>query len=66
MNWCCWSSNHLFQRQALVQLLKLLGAKKVLEADNGRPALDIIRHQTEAENPIDLVICDMPDLRHAG
>jgi EAL domain-containing protein (putative c-di-GMP-specific phosphodiesterase class I)/FixJ family two-component response regulator len=66
--------DHPFQRQALVQLLKLLGAKKVLEADNGRPALDIIRHQTEAENPIDLVICDidMPDmdglefLRHIG
>ena len=56
--------DHPFQRQALVQLLKLLGAKKVLEADNGRPALDIIRHQTEAENPIDLVICDidMPDM----
>jgi EAL domain-containing protein (putative c-di-GMP-specific phosphodiesterase class I)/FixJ family two-component response regulator len=64
--------DHAFQRQTLVQVLKTLGAKKILEADNGRPALDIIRRQTE--EPVDLVICDidMPDmdglefLRHIG
>jgi EAL domain-containing protein (putative c-di-GMP-specific phosphodiesterase class I) len=66
--------DHHFQRQTLAKLLHFQGIKKVLEADNGKPALDIIRHQTEAGKPIDLVICDidMPDmdglelLRHIG
>jgi len=64
--------DHAFQRQTLVQVLKSLGARKILEADNGRPALEIIRSQTG--QPVDLVICDidMPDmdglefLRHIG
>lgn len=64
--------DHAFQRQTLVQVLKSLGAKKILEADNGRPALEIIRRHSD--HPVDLVICDidMPDmdglefLRHIG
>jgi EAL domain-containing protein (putative c-di-GMP-specific phosphodiesterase class I)/FixJ family two-component response regulator len=64
--------DHAFQRQTLVQVLKSLGAKTILEADNGRPALEIIKSHTG--EPVDLVICDidMPDmdglefLRHIG
>ncbi|MFZ9150638.1 MAG: response regulator, partial [Burkholderiales bacterium] len=64
--------DHAFQRKTLIQVLKSLGAKKILEADNGRPALEILKNQ--AGDQVDLVICDidMPDmdglefLRHLG
>ena len=66
------NEDHAFQRKTLIQVLKSLGAKKILEADNGRPALEILKNQ--AGDQVDLVICDidMPDmdglefLRHLG
>lgn len=63
--------DHDFQRRMLVRSLASLGAKHVLEASEGRTALEIVR---AAERPVDIVISDldmpgmdgMEFIRHLG
>ena len=65
------AEDHEFQRKTLVLALKSLGAKHVLEAADGRAALDYFSDLSE---PIDIIICDleMPNMdgmefiRHVG
>ena len=65
------AEDHEFQRKTLVMALKSLGAKHVLEAADGRAALDYFSDLTEQ---IDIIICDleMPNMdgmefiRHVG
>lgn len=62
-----------FQRNILVTILNSLGVTKVIEAGNGRKALDIVRGNTETPMP-HVALCDlnMPEmdgmefLRHLG
>jgi len=61
-----------FQRHIIKNMLIQLGAKTILDVDNGKVAIDIIRNKNEGS--IDLIICDlnMPEmdglefLRHLG
>lgn len=63
--------DHEFQRKTLVLALKSMGAKHLLEAADGRAALD---HFSDLSKPIDVIICDleMPNMdgmefiRHVG
>lgn len=48
--------DHPFQRAALVQLLRAMGAPAVLEAEDGAAALAVLR---DSEDPIDVVISDV-------
>lgn len=48
--------DHAFQRRIGVRLLKACGATEVLEADNGKRAIEIIGARTR---PIDLLVCDL-------
>lgn len=65
------AEDHDFQRKTLVRMLQGLGAKTVLEAANGKLALDAFRDLTQ---PVDIIICDldMPEMdgmefiRHVG
>lgn len=65
------AEDHDFQRKTLVRMLQGLGAKTILEAANGRLALDTFSDLTQ---PIDIIICDldMPEMdgmefiRHVG
>src|SRR5271169_6530093 len=65
------AEDHEFQRKTLVIALKSLGAKHVLEAADGRAALDYF---TDLSEPVDVIICDleMPNMdgmefiRHVG
>lgn len=65
------AEDHDFQRKTLVRMLQGLGAKTILEAANGKFALDVFRDLTQ---PIDIIICDldMPEMdgmefiRHVG
>ena len=65
------AEDHDFQRKTLVRMLQGLGAKTVLEAADGKLALDAFRDLTQ---PIDIIICDldMPEMdgmefiRHVG
>jgi EAL domain-containing protein (putative c-di-GMP-specific phosphodiesterase class I)/FixJ family two-component response regulator len=65
------AEDHEFQRRTLVIALKSLGAKHVLEAADGRAALDYF---TDLSEPVDVIICDleMPNMdgmefiRHVG
>lgn len=45
-----------FQRRMLIGMLKRLGAKEVLDAADGRSALDLFR---AAETPVDIIISDL-------
>lgn len=53
--------DHDFQRRALIRLLRDLGAEHVLEAANGREALDALAARGA---PVDAVLCDldMPEM----
>jgi EAL domain-containing protein (putative c-di-GMP-specific phosphodiesterase class I)/CheY-like chemotaxis protein len=65
------AEDHDFQRKALVRMLRGLGAKAVLEAADGRAALETFKELTQ---PVDIIICDldMPQMdgmefiRHVG
>ena len=65
------AEDHAFQRIALVTLLRSLGARHVLEAADGRAALDFF---SDLANPVDIIVCDleMPNMdgmefiRHVG
>lgn len=65
------AEDHDFQRRTLVRMLRDLGISDVLEAANGREALEIIR---SAPRPPEIVLCDldMPEMdgmafiRHLG
>jgi len=62
--------DHDFQRRTVARMLRSLGARDVLEASNGKQALELIRGAV----PVDLVVCDldMPEMdgmefiRHLG
>ncbi len=64
--------DHDFQRRTVARMLRSLGAETVMEAGNGRQALELIGGATAV--PVDLVICDlnMPEMdgmefiRHLG
>ncbi len=53
--------DHAFQRQMTLRLLKNLGAGEMLEAANGREALNLL---AERGQPVDMIICDldMPEM----
>ncbi len=53
--------DHDFQRRTALRLLKELGAEKLLEASNGREALDLLVDRGE---PVDIILCDldMPEM----
>jgi EAL domain-containing protein (putative c-di-GMP-specific phosphodiesterase class I) len=65
------AEDHDFQRRALVRMLAGLGAREVLEAADGRAALDVFR---DPARPVDIIVCDldMPEMdgmefiRHVG
>jgi EAL domain-containing protein (putative c-di-GMP-specific phosphodiesterase class I)/CheY-like chemotaxis protein len=65
------AEDHEFQRKTLVRTLQAMGAKLILEAADGRAALDLFNDLTR---PIDIIICDldMPQMdgmefiRHVG
>jgi EAL domain-containing protein (putative c-di-GMP-specific phosphodiesterase class I) len=65
------AEDHDFQRKTLVRMLQGLGAKTVLEAANGKIALEIF---SDLAQPVDIIICDldMPEMdgmefiRHVG
>lgn len=46
--------DHEFQRNYLLLLLNQLGVGKLLEAEDGQTALDLI-----SQHPVDIVICDL-------
>jgi len=48
--------DHEFQRHALVQLLRKLGAAAVHTAEDGRAALQVIR---DPDRPVDIVVTDL-------
>ncbi len=50
------AEDHDFQRRSLVRMLGDLGAKQVLEAADGRGALDYFSDLTQ---PLDVIICDL-------
>jgi EAL domain-containing protein (putative c-di-GMP-specific phosphodiesterase class I)/CheY-like chemotaxis protein len=50
------AEDHDFQRRTLVGMLKHLGAKAVLDAADGRAALELFR---AAETPVDIIISDL-------
>ena len=55
-----------FQRDALAMLLTNIGARHILQAENGRVALDLLQEQeTRADcAPVDIALCDidMPEM----
>ena len=65
------AEDHDFQRRTLVGMLKRLGAKKVVDAADGKSALEIFHDETQ---PFDIIVSDldMPGmdgmelLRHIG
>lgn len=65
------AEDHEFQRKTLVRMLQGLGAKVILEAGDGRVALETFRELTQ---PVDIIVCDldMPEMdgmefiRHVG
>jgi EAL domain-containing protein (putative c-di-GMP-specific phosphodiesterase class I) len=65
------AEDHEFQRRTLVRMLRSLGAREVLEAPDGRAALEVFGSGTLA---VDIVVCDidMPQMdgmefiRHVG
>ena len=65
------AEDHDFQRKTLVRMLRGLGAKTVLEAANGKLALELFRSLAQ---PVDIIVCDldMPEMdgmefiRHLG
>ena len=65
------AEDHEFQRRTLVRMLASLGAREVLEAADGRAALELFRHPGR---PVDIIVCDldMPEMdgmefiRHMG
>jgi EAL domain-containing protein (putative c-di-GMP-specific phosphodiesterase class I)/FixJ family two-component response regulator len=66
------AEDHDFQRRTLARMLRSLGALQVLEASNGKEALEIIQGADTV--PVDIVVCDlnMPEMdgmefiRHLG
>ncbi|HEX7811365.1 MAG TPA: EAL domain-containing response regulator [Burkholderiales bacterium] len=65
------AEDHEFQRKTLVRMLQGMGVKTVLEAANGKLALEAF---TDLTQPVDIIICDldMPEMdgmefiRHVG
>ena len=65
------AEDHEFQRKTLVLALKSLGAQHILEAGDGRVALEYF---SDLGTPVDVIICDleMPNMdgmefiRHVG
>ena len=65
------AEDHEFQRRTLVRMLASLGALEVLEAADGRAALEVFR---QAGHSVDIIVCDldMPEMdgmefiRHVG
>jgi EAL domain-containing protein (putative c-di-GMP-specific phosphodiesterase class I)/FixJ family two-component response regulator len=65
------AEDHDFQRRTLVRMLTGLGAREVLEAADGRAALELFR---DPARRVDIIVCDldMPEmdgmefLRHVG
>lgn len=65
------AEDHEFQRRTLVRMLASLGALEVLEAADGRAALEVFR---QAARAVDIIVCDldMPEMdgmefiRHVG
>jgi EAL domain-containing protein (putative c-di-GMP-specific phosphodiesterase class I)/FixJ family two-component response regulator len=65
------AEDHGFQRKALVRMLEGMGAKMVMQAADGRAALDMFKDLTQ---PVDIIVCDldMPEMdgmefiRHIG
>ena len=65
------AEDHDFQRKTLVVALKSLGAKHIIEAADGRLALE---HFSDLGTPVDIIVCDleMPNMdgmefiRHVG
>lgn len=53
--------DHDFQRRTVARMLRSLGATEVLEAANGRQALQLLGDQVA---PVHLVVCDlnMPEM----
>ncbi len=53
--------DHDFQRRMTLRLLKDLGAETLLEAANGREALELLADRAE---PVDIILCDldMPEM----
>ncbi|HWA12344.1 MAG TPA: EAL domain-containing response regulator [Burkholderiales bacterium] len=54
------AEDHEFQRKALVRMLQGLGAEVVLEAEDGRAALDLFADLTQ---PVDIIFLDL-DMPH--
>jgi EAL domain-containing protein (putative c-di-GMP-specific phosphodiesterase class I)/CheY-like chemotaxis protein len=54
------AEDHAFQRKALVRMLQGLGAEVVLEAEDGRAALDLFADLTQ---PVDIIFLDL-DMPH--
>jgi EAL domain-containing protein (putative c-di-GMP-specific phosphodiesterase class I)/CheY-like chemotaxis protein len=65
------AEDHEFQRRTLVRMLTSLGAREVLEAANGRAALEVFR---DPSRTVHIIVCDldMPEMdgmefiRHVG
>ena len=65
------AEDHEFQRRTLVRMLTSLGALEVLEAGDGRAALEMFR---DPRRPVHIIVCDldMPEMdgmefiRHVG
>jgi EAL domain-containing protein (putative c-di-GMP-specific phosphodiesterase class I)/CheY-like chemotaxis protein len=65
------AEDHDFQRRTLVRMLTSLGAREVLEAADGRAALEVFR---DPARPVHVIVCDldMPEMdgmefiRHVG
>lgn len=55
-------------RESLKEFFMDYGAQKILEAENGRKALEILHHQENAGEPVQLILCDwqMPLLDGLG
>lgn len=57
------ADDHAFQRRTLGRMLRGLGAKSVLEAEDGEAALQMLR---QSDSNINLVICDLDMPRMDG
>ncbi len=55
-----------FQREVLVELIEILGAKRVLDARDGTAAVSVLERSRDANIVVDLVLCDVDMPRMCG